>query len=55
VIDEPWFADLIWLLSAELHAHLASVKPWDWKRLRVNERRELFETTHCSGAIPSDM
>lgn len=55
VIDEPEFDELIWLVSAELYAHLASVKSWDWKRRAVKERRDLFESIRRSGAIPTDM
>lgn len=55
VFDEPEFGELVWLLTAELHAHFASVKHWDWKRRTVAERRDLFDVIRRSGAIPSDM
>jgi hypothetical protein len=55
VFDEPEFGELLWVLTAELHAHLSGVKQWDWKGPTVVERRELFHEIRLSGAIPSDM
>jgi hypothetical protein len=55
VFDEPEFDELVWLLTADLHDHLASVNQWDWKRRRPAECRELYNETRRSGAIPVDL
>jgi hypothetical protein len=55
VFDEPEFAELMWLLTPELSAHLLSVKAWNWKGRTALDRRELFNEFRVSGAIPPDM
>ena len=55
IFDEPEFGELIWLLTADLYAHLADVKQHDWKARSVVERRKLYSAIRSSGAIPSDM
>jgi hypothetical protein len=55
IFDEPEFGELIWLLTADLYAHLVGVKQHDWKGRTVVERRKLYSAIRSSGDIPSDL
>ena len=55
VFDEPEFDELVWLLTPEMYAHLASVTLSDWTKQRVAERRAAFDSIRRKGAIPPNV